>query len=81
MMAAALALLAAGDSSRNLHLFDRFEGMPPPGVVDHAVESGKLASVLLNEPQGRRQTYGPTQRLTRCKRILFRQVTRQSTSI
>lgn len=49
MMAAALTLLAAGDSSRNLHLFDTFEGMPPPTVVDRAVESGKLASVLLNE--------------------------------
>jgi len=49
MMAAALTLLAEGDSSRNLHLFDTFKGMPPPTVVDRAVESGKLASVLLNE--------------------------------
>ena len=49
MMAAALTLLAAGDSSRTLHLFDTFEGMPPPTVFDRAVESGKLASVLLKE--------------------------------
>lgn len=34
MMAAALTLLAAGDRSRRLVLFDTFEGMPRPADVD-----------------------------------------------
>jgi O-methyltransferase len=49
MMAAALTLLAEGDSSRTLHLFDTFDGMPPPTSADRAAGSGKLASVLLHE--------------------------------
>jgi hypothetical protein len=47
MMAAALALLAQGDASRSLYLFDTFEGMPPPTNVDREAASGKLASALL----------------------------------
>ena len=34
MMAVALALLKAGDTSRELHLFDTFEGMPVPTESD-----------------------------------------------
>jgi O-methyltransferase len=34
MMAVALALKKAGDASRELHLFDTFEGMPKPTEVD-----------------------------------------------
>ncbi|MBO0731451.1 MAG: class I SAM-dependent methyltransferase [Acidimicrobiaceae bacterium] len=34
MQAVALALLSLGDSSRELHLFDTFEGMPPPTAED-----------------------------------------------
>jgi O-methyltransferase len=49
MMAAAVTLLAEGCSSRTLHLFDTFEGMPPPTSVDRAAESGKLASDMLDE--------------------------------
>jgi O-methyltransferase len=49
MMAAALTLLAEGRSSRTLHLFDTFEGMPPPTSVDRSLESGELASKLLDE--------------------------------
>jgi len=49
MMPAALTLLAEGCSSRILHLFDTFEGMPPPTIMDRAAESGELASVLLDE--------------------------------
>jgi O-methyltransferase len=49
MMAAALTLLDAGESSRKLHLFDTFDGMPPPTAADRAAKTGKLASVLLNE--------------------------------
>jgi hypothetical protein len=37
MMAAARTLLSLGDTTRELYLFDTFEGMPPPGEhdVDH----------------------------------------------
>lgn len=40
-MASALTLLAEGDAGRDLHLFDTFEGMPPPtdADVDHAGET------------------------------------------
>jgi O-methyltransferase len=34
MMAVALALKKAGDASRELHLFDTFEGMPKPSAAD-----------------------------------------------
>lgn len=34
VMAAALTLKNAGDTSRNLHLFDTFAGMPEPGAED-----------------------------------------------
>jgi O-methyltransferase len=34
MMAAALTLLECGDTSRRLHLFDTFEGMPAPTDAD-----------------------------------------------
>ena len=34
MMAAALSLLALGDTSRNLYLYDTFEGLPPPTEAD-----------------------------------------------
>jgi hypothetical protein len=35
-MAAALTLLRAGDTSRNLYLFDTFAGMPAPGGEDES---------------------------------------------
>jgi len=47
MMAAALSLLADQDTSRTLHLFDTFEGMPPPTAADREAGSGQLASTLL----------------------------------
>jgi O-methyltransferase len=34
MMAIARTLMAAGDTERHLHLFDTFEGMPPPSDED-----------------------------------------------
>src|SRR5262245_30953515 len=34
MMAAALKLSELGDTTRNLYLFDTFEGMPPPTAKD-----------------------------------------------
>jgi hypothetical protein len=47
MMAAALTLIECGDVSRNLHLFDTFEGMAPPTDRDVAID-GQTASGLLD---------------------------------
>ena len=46
MMAAARTLLECGDTSRELYLFDTFEGMSPPGAKDVGVD-GQPASELL----------------------------------
>lgn len=45
MMAAAMTLLIEQDLTRTLHLFDTFEGMPPPTEADR--ESGVRQSCLL----------------------------------
>jgi hypothetical protein len=47
MQAVALTLLEAGDTERHLHLFDTFEGMPPPGEHDVRSSDGKDAAGLL----------------------------------
>jgi hypothetical protein len=49
MQAIALTLLAAGEKSRHLHLYDTFEGMPPPSQVDRRVLNGRPADQLLQE--------------------------------
>jgi O-methyltransferase len=46
MMAVARTLLKAGDASRDLYLFDTFEGMAPPSPHDVDV-GGRAAEVLL----------------------------------
>jgi O-methyltransferase len=46
MQAVARTLLAAGDTSRDLHLFDTYEGMPPAGERD-VRHDGRPASELL----------------------------------
>jgi O-methyltransferase len=46
MQAAALTLLESGDTGRELHLYDTFEGMTPPEDVDRRVD-GKRAAELL----------------------------------
>ena len=46
MMATALTLMECGDLSRDLFLFDTFEGMAPPTERDVAID-GQLASKLL----------------------------------
>ncbi|MEU9747989.1 TylF/MycF/NovP-related O-methyltransferase [Streptomyces niveus] len=46
MQACAKALLALGESDRDLHLFDTFEGMPPPTAEDLR-RDGKSAEDLL----------------------------------
>lgn len=50
MMAAALALLEAGERSRELYLFDTFEGMSQPTEHDVAID-GRKASELLAAPR------------------------------
>ena len=48
MMAVAETLLHAGDTSRNLHLFDTFEGMPPPTTNDMDLAGMTAANLLKN---------------------------------
>jgi hypothetical protein len=48
MMAMAMTLLVEQDLSRTLHLFDTFEGMPPPTEADRTW-LGRSASSLLEE--------------------------------
>lgn len=47
MQAAALTLMGAGVTDRDLHLFDTFEGMPPPTEHDRRVGGGAAAADLL----------------------------------
>ncbi|MES2226273.1 MAG: TylF/MycF/NovP-related O-methyltransferase [Pseudomonadota bacterium] len=47
MMAVALALLARGDTTRHLYLFDTFEGMSEPTAADRSV-SGESAQAQLD---------------------------------
>jgi len=54
MMAAALTLLECGDR-RRLHLFDTFEGMPPPAEADRDLHGTDAAELLAAED---RQTGG-----------------------
>lgn len=46
MMTAALSLLESGDVSRELHLFDTFEGMPEPGEKDVRYDGTPAAHLL-----------------------------------
>ena len=50
MMAAAFALLDAGESGRELYLFDTFEGMSAPTAHDVAID-GQSAAALLQAPR------------------------------
>lgn len=52
MMAAALSLLAHGDKSRELYLYDTFEGMPPPTARDERTDGTSAASLLAQDPKG-----------------------------
>lgn len=51
MMAAALSLMAKGDATRTLHLFDTFEGMPPPTEVDRDFKGNSAAAQLQQQTQ------------------------------
>ncbi len=48
MMAVARTLVELGDTSRTLHLFDTFEGMPPPTDADRSA-AGEAAADLLRQ--------------------------------
>lgn len=45
-MAIALALIAIGDTSRHLFLFDTFSGMPPPSTQDVTLDGQDAATML-----------------------------------
>ena len=49
MQAVARTLVAAGAADRELHLFDTFEGMPPPSEADRRIRSGPTAEQMLAE--------------------------------
>ena len=51
-MAAALALQAAGDTGRELYLYDTFEGMTNPTVVDRSYDGLPAADQLSAAPAG-----------------------------
>jgi hypothetical protein len=52
MMLAALALRARGDTSRNLWLYDTFEGMSEPGAEDRSASGETAAAQLARTPRG-----------------------------
>jgi hypothetical protein len=51
-MLAALALMARGDTSRDLWLYDTFEGMSEPGAEDRAASGETAAAQLARTPRG-----------------------------
>jgi O-methyltransferase len=58
MHAVARALDAAGDHSRDLYLFDTFEGMPPPTDKDRRVRGrGRFAAEILARSQKNRAVW------------------------
>jgi hypothetical protein len=52
MIPVALTLLAHGDRSRSLYLFDTFEGMTPPDEADRDLYGVSAGSQLKRDPQG-----------------------------
>jgi O-methyltransferase len=51
MQAVARVLAAHGDTRRELHLFDTFEGMPPPGAEDVKHGGAPAAELLRTRPR------------------------------
>jgi O-methyltransferase len=51
MQAIARTLLASGVADRDLHLYDTFEGMPPPGKEDRRRDGKPAAEVLETSPR------------------------------
>ena len=57
MMAIALTLIEMGDTSRDLHLFDTFEGMPPPKAVDQRFDGVPAQDMLDHRPKTTEDAY------------------------
>jgi predicted O-methyltransferase YrrM len=53
VMMMALTLQQLGETTRNIHCFDTFEGMPPPGDVDIHHETGVRAAAILSRQERR----------------------------
>ena len=53
-MIAALTLMQVGDTSRDIYLFDTFEGMPPPSDRDTRLDDGMHADQMLELSLGDR---------------------------
>jgi O-methyltransferase len=51
MQAVARTLLACGVDDRDLHLYDTFEGMPPPGEEDRRADGRSAAEILDSAPR------------------------------
>jgi hypothetical protein len=51
MQAVAHTLLARGDTDRDLHLFDTFEGMPPPSEEDRRHDGRSATELLTTNPK------------------------------
>ena len=66
MMAAAVTLLQEGHR-RRLHLFDTFEGMPPPGAEDRDIGGVAADELLADEDRqtGSTWAYGPLEDVRR----------------
>jgi O-methyltransferase len=52
MMTIALALIARGDTTRHLYLYDTYEGMSEPTVNDKSFNGQDATMLLNNTPQG-----------------------------
>lgn len=57
MMAAALTLQHLGAATRELYLFDTYEGMPPPTEVDRDASGASAASLLHRTPRDQRSVW------------------------
>jgi hypothetical protein len=57
MMAAALTLLELGDTSRELFLFDTFQGMTPPTSKDSLFDGTPASEVLRNARRDEAESY------------------------
>lgn len=70
MMAVAETLLRSGDSSRNLHLFDTFEGMAPPSEKDVDIAGVSAESLLKQSDKNKDESVWCRASLEMVKRAL-----------
>ena len=72
MMIAALVLLEMNDRSRGLHLFDTFEGMPPPGPLDVTADGASAVDLLSQESKADQESVWSRTPLEEVKGLLPR---------